>query len=246
MNKLTFAALPVAAVLALAGCGGGSGSAGSGGSAGPTASATAKAKANLPAPGSEVDKSALADKLIAGVQSFKTATSETTMSTGGKQGMSMTTEIDNSDPSKLKSWTKGTVDGQPMEAIFDGKIVYTKRGDRPWTKFDPDKKDKGGFSILPANQGDLAGIFSKYKKSLQKVVYVGEEKVDGADVSHYTATTEETFGGKAVTSTAELYVDDQFRTLKSVVKAENTETVLKLGKFNEPVTITIPTDAKER
>lgn len=244
MNKLAFAALPVAALLTLVGCSGAPEAKTSSGP-GAGASAPAKVKANLPAPGSEVDKAKFADKIIAGVQTFKTATVEmTSKSPDGKHDMTMTTVIDNSDASKPKSWTKSNMGGVAMEHIFDGTTIYMKRGSQGWTKMGLGDK-AGGVRMVPNNQGDLAGMFGKYKASLKKVVYVGEEKVNGVGASHYTATDERTIQGKLNTSVMELYVDDQFRTVKSVMKAGPDEIVLNIGKFNEPVTITIPTDAKK-
>ncbi|QIK73109.1 hypothetical protein G7070_13605 [Propioniciclava coleopterorum] len=253
MNRLGLALLPLAAAVALAGCSGTPAPAPGGGGGGASSSAPAPApRKDLPAPGSEVDINTFGDALIAGVDGVKTVTVEMTTQTtvqGQTSQQKQTTVTDRTDPSHPRSHSVITSDGQTGESVFDGDMYYSKQpGATTWTKRDLSKPSTGGIRITPDNPGDLSKSYTAYKEALTKVVYVGQEKVDGVDASHYTVTMNlgKASGGSASEITAELYVDGRNRPVQTVFTQGPAGTsTTKLGKFDEPVTITIPADATE-
>lgn len=249
MKKIALAALPIAALVALAGCTSAAPApapAGGGAASGGASSAPAPApapKKDLPAPGSEVDKDAYGDKMIAAVKGVKTvtSTSESSGTIAGKAFSSKATTVsDLSDPAHVKSATESESDGKKMQTVFDGPILYMNDGSG-WTKRDTSQPKSGGIQFPVSNPGDLEKMYTKYKESLQKVVYVGESTVDGVAASQYKVTM--TVGSSD--TTADVYLDAQNRPVQTVIEMGDGKSTTKLGKFNEPVKITIPTDAKE-
>ena len=249
MKKIALAALPIAALLALGGCTSAAPAPADGGASGGSGANSAPApapapKKNLPAPGSEVDKDAFADQLIEAVKSVKTATtsSETAGTIAGKAFSTTTKTVsDLSDPAHVKSATESDSDGVKSQMVFDGSMMYINDGSG-WTKRDISKPATGpGIPIPIVNPGDISKAYSFYKESVTKVVYVGEATVDGVAASEYTVTM--TIGNSEMTT--QLSVDAQHRPVQTVLEMEGSKSTTKLGKFNEPVKITIPTDAKE-
>lgn len=247
MNKIALAALPIAALLALSGCSGAAPApAGSSGAAGGASTAPAPApKKNLPAPGSDVDPAAFADQTVEAVKSIKTATTQF-RSTGSVAGTEVdgkgTSLLDRSDPSRLRASSESTSqDGSSLKMVFDGSVVYMNDG-KGWTKTDYSKPSDGkGIRIPMTNPADLEKSYDSYKTSVKKVVYVGEANVGGAAASKYTLTMD--IGGK--TSQIDLYTDAKNRPVKTESQIEGLTSVTESGKFDQPVTITIPTDARE-
>ncbi len=257
MKKIGLAALSLTAALALAGCSGsapapaiaGGGSTAAGQTSAPPAQTAPKK--DVPAAGSEVPKEEFADRILKGADGIKTMESVTESETsyGGQTSKAkVTMTVDRTDPNRVKSHMVSEANSGSEEMYFDGPIYYTKSKDGGWQKRDSSKESQsGGIQLAPVNTGDLDKIYESYKKAITKVVYVGEEKVDGVDASHYTVDMDmgAMLGGAGSPMTTEMYLDAQDRAVRTDLNTADSKSVTKQGKFNQPVTITFPADAKE-
>ena len=253
--KLSTVGLALAAALLITGCSGAP-TTPAPTSASPSAAATPTA--TTLAPGAAVDKAALSTQLD---EAQKSLTSlhlvMTTKATAAGQSfdVGMTGDLDVSDKANPRGAL--TLTGpMAMEMVLDsGEVYYIKMamlGDQ-W--FKATKEDLGTASIDPASQ---VNSYSTFLAKADKVVYVGEEQVEGAATKHYTLSVPKAaLAGAAASATpapsaaAETVPVELYVTEKGLVKKVSmamTEPVMTMdivmSKFNEPVTITIPTDAQ--
>ena len=147
----------------------------------------------------------------------------------------------------VKTALTTTVQGVTSEVIFDGHYYYARQPSGDWIK--TDAAAAAGASA-PSNPGDLDAAYRSSEKSFKSVTYVGQQTIDGVEAAHYTVEADmAALGGTDSESeqsmTMDVYLDAQKRPVRLEQKSDATQVPLVQGKFNEPVTITIPADAKE-
>ena len=250
MHRIGRVAVPLVALLALVGCSAAPTTTSTTTSAAPTSVAPAAPVVTLPAPGSSVVPSDFVQTLRTGLESVSTLTTtiDATVTVGG-QSVTMASEAvtDRSNPNEVKTALTTTVQGVTSEVIFDGHYYYARQPSGDWIKTDA---TAAAGASAPSNPGDLDAAYRSYEKSFKSVTYVGQQTIDGVETAHYTVEADmAALGGTDSESeqsmTMDVYLDAQKRPVRLEQKSDATQVTLVQGKFNEPVTITIPADAKE-
>lgn len=248
--KKALMALTCTGVLLVAGC---SAPAPAPAQAGSTAAATTPAAPATPkrAPGSEVDKATLAAELDAAAKNLTSMHMDMqskTSAAGMTIDIGMTGDLDvtNRETPKGKISMTGFV---PMDMVMDGTdVVYMK------TPMLGEGWFKATHAELGADVPDAAEQTNLYKDFLgkaDKVTYIGEETVEGEKTDRYTlmVPTKDLADGAGGDTPApvELYVNQQGWVKKMQVNLTdpvNMSLDMVMSKFNEPITLEIPTDAQ--
>lgn len=215
--------------------------------------------------GAEVDKAAFIARVDAAAASAKTvtATTDLTMVINGKT-QQMVTEVitDSTDKAKTRASMAMTVAGQPLKYVVDGDTFYVSIpgvAEGKWIKMTKAQLEQAGQTVPDVNAA--ANQFSSLSDDITKIVYVGPETVEGVATKHYTLTVgSSALGDLAGTGTAtpapdsgktfpyDVWIDqaDLVRQYKLAVEdASGSFTMTgKQGKYNEPVTITVPDPAQ--
>ena len=240
-------------VVALAGCGGdesGSDDKAGGSSAGDAAPDGLSA-------GDEVEP----DEFIALMQDAMaeptTMQTEMTMTASGIEITSSgAIDYTTTPPSMALSMTMPMLGDQPIDMrVIDGK-AYMNMGDLTQNKFvvgdldDPDSP-LGDMSTLTDSM-DPVHSFDAFNEGLEKVVYEGQEDVDGDSLAHYTLTLDttkvsmlDTLGASAdaVPDSLEYdaWLDSDDRRRKVTLTMGDTASVeINVSAWGEPVTIEAP------
>lgn len=206
-----------------------------------------------PAEGEEVDPQAFVDRLRTAMEGVTTVQLAMTMDTSG-----MTVQADGAmdyttdPPSMAISMEMPALGDQPMDMrIVDG-TVYMNMGALSQGKFwklDPSDKSGplGDLSSLTDSM-DPAKSFDNYADGFQKVVFVGEEEVDGETLAHFAVTIDSGKLGAGVgdarmpkTLEYDLWLDDQDRTRRTLMNMGDSGTVdVTMFGYDEPVDIEAP------
>ncbi|MFN8194137.1 MAG: LppX_LprAFG lipoprotein [Nocardioidaceae bacterium] len=175
-------------VVALAGCGGDTS-----GDATSDGGGDASAASSGYQPGDEVDVDEFLGQMKSGVESSTTATIGMKMSASGIE-ISADGQVDytTTPPSMAMKMTMPMLGDEPIDIrLVDGK-VYMNMGAMSQGKFiaadlDDPNSPLGDLSSM-TDSFDPVSSFEKFKDGIDKVVFVGDETLDGDDVSHFTAT----------------------------------------------------------
>lgn len=210
-------------------------------------------------PGGEVKAADFAKVLTDAMKSTKTSHLEMTMKLSALEATASGDVDQTTTPPEMAMTISMPMFGdQPMDMrLVDGKLYMnlgTMSGDNFYV-IDPNDANSqlGDMSSLTDsyNPEKLAGL---YTDGAQKVVYVGEEKVDGASLQHYTLTMDTTKLsnlqdlGSSVTATLpetidyDMWLDSQNRLSKVAMDlGKDVGTIdLTMSNWNEPVTIEAP------
>lgn len=209
-------------------------------------------------PGQEVDKDALAARMAEGVKTVKSMHMEsvTTGQVGGNPvDVTLRGDVDTSDPDSTRGslTMSGAIE---MEAVVDGADYYLKLPmlGPDWFKASADDLGQAGSGV--PNPADQTRQQREVAAAASKAVYNGEETIDGVATKHYTLTVprDKAFSGQNATASpgkateipVEVYLDAQgvLRRMIVVVDEPAVTVTTDMSRFNEPVTITVPTDAK--
>lgn len=216
-------------------------------------------------PGDKVDAKALSDAMVAGQESVKTAV--TTMKSKGKvQGVDVdldtNAQVDMSDRNRVKMHL--TLSKMNVEAIMDGKDMYVKMPllGEGWYKGTEADLGADGMGQMPTAD-QMTGQAQQLADSIREASFVGEETIDGVQTRHYKLMVERdkivdkaasaipsASASASSTSSAsalvpvDVWLDDKHVTRRSSSSIDGSTTQVDVSKVNEPVSITIPTDAK--
>ena len=148
-------------------------------------------------PGEEVDAAAFGDALKASAEAATTATFELTMTAAGME-ISGEGQIDyQAEPPEMAlSMLMPMLGEDPIEMVMvDGK-AYMKMGaltDNKYVESDPnDPNSSMGDTSEMTDLMDPLKSFGNFEDGLTKVVFVGEESLDGDDTEHYTLSIDTT------------------------------------------------------
>lgn len=223
---LSSAVTALAALALLAGCtGGGSGSSG------------------LNA-GDEVDTQSWVSDYNKGTQSITTAhvvTSQDATVLGEAMTLEGEGDMDLTDRSNIKMDLTVTMSGMEIRTIIVDGAYYMGYN--------------GTFTLQESDALDLSAldpkIQEKQSQAITKVVYQGEEKIDGVATTHYSVTYDAAKMGEIVGAEIddeelvyEIWVDAEFRPVRSsmtmTVGGSETSQTTTYSKFGEAVTIEAP------
>lgn len=191
--------------------GSGAGSDDSGSTDGTTQSAPAEAgqdgaAAADAAPGDEVST----DDFIAllkspGEEKLSSYTMSMDMKSGG-EGMTMKGAVDMSGESPKMDMDMTIPGAGEMKMIMaDGRVFMQMPGVTEEGKFMEVPKEQLGDTATALEEVDLTRQFDEWEKSAKKVVFVGEEDVDGTTMRHYEVTMD---GSAIADAAASLGADD--------------------------------------
>lgn len=221
--KTLVATAGIAALVALAGCG----------TSDPTSSTTASASATQSVtPGSEVNLDKLKTELTKGMESIKTV--HVLVNVGGSTVQNIEGDVDQTDPDNVKSAMKTESGGVTTEVVTVGGVTYASAdGGNTWQK----------TTSTTATQ-PLSDV-EQYLSNVTKAVFTGTAMVNGSEARAYTLTM--TMPSSTSPVDYKVWVDDEGRLVRSVlemdVQGSQVSYNTTLSKFNEPVTITVPTNA---
>lgn len=255
--KLSTVGLALAGALVLAGCSAApSNPAPTGAASSAPTSAAATPTPTAPATGATVDKAALTKQLEdaqASLNSVHMAMNTKASVSGMSFDVAMVGDMDVRDKANPRGSLSMT-GPMPLEMIMDaGGVYYIKTAALGNQWYKATKDDLGSGVPDPAGQ---ASGYTELLKSADKVVFVGEETIEDTPTKHYTLSVPKSSasvpGASAAPSASgemipvELYVTAQNYVKKFTMTMTDpvVATDVVLSKFNEPVTITIPTDAQ--
>ena len=213
------------------------------------------------AAGEEVDAQAFVEDLRAAMESAESAQMAMTMA-GGGAGVSMKAQVDyTTDPPQMAA-VMAPATGQTIEFRLVDSFVYMNLGQLSQNKF-----IKADINDPKGPLGDLSGIqesmdpvssFESFAQGLEKVVYVGDEKVGGEQAGHYRLTLDTAkidamkdlagspAGGAAAglpkKLTYDLWLDPENRMtqVKMDMGKKLGSMEMTVSKWNEPVEIEAP------
>lgn len=220
--------------------------------------ATTSAPTSAPAGGQEVDKTALLQQ-VAQAQAF-VKTSTTTMdgitTTAGKTTPIKSVIVaDRTDPKHLVAKTTMSAAGADINMIIDGDTYYMQMGGA-WFKLTKASIETSGVSVPDVT--DQSTALKDMAAKVQKIVFVGDESVDGVATKHYLLTLD----GSALSSLAtgataapttttipyDMWVDGNsiMRKFAMTLKQDSGDFSMTgvMSKINESVSIAIPTNAQ--
>ena len=223
-----------------------------------SAASTTSTTTSQPASGT-VDKDALLKELADGNASVKTMT--TTMqigltSAGKTTSTTMVMAIDQSVAKHLRASITMNIGVGDMQIVMDGDNYYLQMAGT-WYKMTKAQLEKSGAAAPDtASQSDT---LNKLSPKIRKVELIGTEQVGGTATKHYRLTLDgsafselggdETPAASTDTIPYELWVDGNGVMRKYAVTMDGKENSMSLtgvvDKINQPVTITVPKDAKE-
>lgn len=246
--KTSVIALSCAAVLLVGGCSAPAAAPASGAaaSAGPTAPA-----ASTLVPGAEVDKTSLAAELEAaakGLTSMHMQMETKANAAGTDFTIGMSGDMDISDPNSPKG-TLSMTGMLPMDMIMDGSdTLYIKT---PMLGEDWYHATHAELGAEVPDAAEQTGLYKEFLGKADKVTYVGEEVVNGEKTRHYTmmVPAKDVADGQGGDTPVpvELYVNEQGWVKRMQMDLTDPVTMsldLVMSKFNEPVTVQAPADAK--
>lgn len=203
--------------------------------------------------GEEVDLEEFLGRMQAATEDLTTAQTSMTMSA---MGMDISSEgsIDYStDPPEMSmSMTMPMLGQEPMEILLVDGDFYMNMGALSSGKFwklDPeDKSGPLGDMSATLDSMDPTKSLDSYIDGFKKVVFVGEEEVDGETLFHYELTLDSTkLSGDAAAVgmpeilTYQLWLDDEDRTRKAKLDMGDTGSMeMEVFAYGEPVTIEAP------
>ena len=220
----------------------------------PSSSSSDSGESEAPADGEEIDPQAFADRLLAATDGLTTAQVSVKMDT---QGMAMeaegSTDYTTSPPSMVMKMKMAALGDQPIEMRLVDGVFYMNMGalsqDKFW-KMDPNDSNgpMGDLGDLTDSMDPTKSLDS-YADGFQKVVFVGDEDVDGETLAHYAVTvdTAKLKEGQAQvphmpkTIEYDLWLDDQDVTRKATMDMGDLGTMtMTVDALGEPVQIEAP------
>lgn len=210
-------------------------------------------------PGGEVKAADFAKVLTDAMKSTKTSHLEMTMKLSALEATASGDVDQTTTPPEMAMTISMPMFGdQPMDMrLVDGKLYMnlgTMSGDNFYVIDPNDANSQLGDMSSLTDSYDPEKLAGLYTDGAQKVVYVGEEKVDGASLQHYTLTMDTTKLsnlqdlGSSVTATLpetidyDMWLDSQNRLSKVAMDlGKDVGTIdLTMSNWNEPVTIEAP------
>lgn len=209
--------------------------------------------------GEEVDPQAFADEMAAAYDDLTTAHMTMKMEGGT---IEMTAEGDADYSTKLPTiamkMTNSAMGAEQMDVrMIDGTVYASIPGMTNGKFISLDKDDPNNPLGKLTDQFDPRSTMESLGKSIKKVVFVGEEDVDGESLRHYTLTVDTAeqlklaeqlapgSGAKAnlpKEMTYEIWLDDESRTRRTVIDmgGNNGKVTTEMSKWGEPVDIEAP------
>lgn len=217
--------------------------------------ASAPASSAATQTGQEVDRDQLLEDVTTATQQATTYVMEMTLNSvvAGKQvAGTISTQVDQTDPDQVAMKYSMDMGGEGIEMIMVGGDTYLKMGalGEKYFKMTADQLDRVGVDTpgVGANSG-----LSEVRQSVTKVVFVGNEDINGVNTRHYTLTMDasafERLGGAGIkvldkTFDYDLWVDDAnlMRKFSMSINAEGApfEMTAIFDKYGEPVDISAP------
>lgn len=253
VRRLAVTAVAALALAGLAACGDGS-------SEDATGTDPAGASIEPAEVGETVDPEDFVDDVITGITDASTA--HLTMALeGGPAGITMEGDVDYSasPPEMAMTMTNTQMGGGEMQVVLVDGVLYVKMPDvgrGKWVKMDLSAEGSPLSGDLMGNL-DPSEQLSKFKESVTKVEFVGEEDVDGESLKRYTMTMradalkdlQEELGTSERTDlpsviTYDLWLDDDgvLRQTK-VAMGDLGSVTMTLSEWGEPVDIEAPASA---
>lgn len=213
--------------------------------------------------GEEIDPADFLAQVKSGVEGATTSTTSMKMSISGME-ISMEGQVDyTTDPPEMAITMSMPMLGEdPMDMrIVDG-FAYMNMGALTDNKFVKSALDDPNGAL-----GDMTGLsdsmdpaksLENFSAGFDKVVYVGQESVDGVDASHYQLTVDTTKIGSALselgatgadpsslglpeTLTYDVWLDSDSRMTKSVIELGDLGSMeMTASNWGEPVDIQAP------
>lgn len=243
-----------ALVLALGACSDDSGDAGS-----PTSAASTSAQATVPevAEGEEVDIAEFVAMMKSpGEEKLSSYTMTMNMKTGGEDlTMEGAVDVSGEDPAlDLDMTVPGA--GKMQMRMVDGRLFMAMPGITPEGKFMEIPPEQLGDTASALEQVDVTSQMDSWEQAARKVVYVGEEDVDGTTMRHYSVTVDSAAamdaagvtGDDAAAASAamgddfvyEVWLDDDNLMRKLAFDMEGTVTEMFADNWGEPQDIQAP------
>lgn len=218
-----------------------------------------EAAAETPAEGEEVDREQFVEDLAAAMEDAESAKMDMSMDIGAQGKLDIESQVDytTTPPSMAMTMNNPAAEGQSMDIRLIDSVMYMNMGQLSQDKFfqmdlnDP-QSPMGDMSEL-TDAMDPRTSFESYAEGLKKVVFVGEEDVDGEQLAHYRMTLDpkqiEAMGGAAgqggqklpKTITYDLWLDDQDRMRQVELDLEQLGAMtIDVHDWNEPVDIVKP------
>lgn len=206
-------------------------------------------------PGQEVDRDQLLEDVTAANQQATTYVMDMTLTSviaGKPVSGTISTKVDQTDPNQLKMTYAMDMGGEGIEMIMVGGDTYLKMGalGDKYFKVTGDQLERVGIDT--PGMGASSGL-SDVRQSVTKVVFVGNENLNGVNTKHYTLTLDssalERLGGAGIkvddkTFDYDLWVDDAnlMRKFSMSMNAEGApfEMTAIFDKYGEPVDISAP------
>lgn len=205
--------------------------------------------------GDSVDPHDFTEEVKDGFGEMTTATVHMEMA-GGPAAMTADGQVDyrTNPPSMSMTMQSAAMGNQKMEMRLVGKKMYMKMGNLTGGKFmaldlDDPNNPLGDTDSLTDSM-DPAKSFEQFESGLQKVVFVGEETVDGENTDHYKLTIDTSKLDAASSDTAgvlpkmmkyDAWLDDDGRMRQTRVDMGKLgTTTVTIADLGEPVKITAP------
>lgn len=209
------------------------------------------------AEGDEVDKDQFLEDFMAAVDSATTAHMSMTTGAAGSE-FTADGEVDytTTPPEMAMTMSNPAMGDQTMDVRLIDDFFYLNLGQMSQNKFVKidinDKNSPMGDMSQLTNSMDPVQSFEQFASGLDKVIYVGEESVDGEDLEHYVLTLDTTkvemlqgTGAQGLPKTLDydLWLDSEDRMRQVKIDLGETGSVdMKIFDWDEPVEIEAPAE----